>query len=55
MTSQVTEQPDTTGLMDEVRRYLIAVEAFRAEGREPCWTPEHRTATKPRRVRLDRG
>jgi hypothetical protein len=55
MTTQVTAQPETSLLMDEVRRYLIAVEAFRAEGREPRWTPEHRMAAKPRRVRLDRG
>jgi hypothetical protein len=55
MTPQVTAQPKTSRLMDEVRRYLIAVDAFRAEGREPRWTPEHPTPTKPRRVRLDRG
>jgi hypothetical protein len=26
--------------MREVRRYLAAVEAFRAEGHEPCWRRE---------------
>jgi hypothetical protein len=40
MTTQVTAQLDITGLMDEVRRYLIAVEAFRAEGHQPRWWPE---------------
>jgi hypothetical protein len=45
MTTQVTEQPDNTGLMDEVRRYLIAVETFRAEGREPRWFPEERVVS----------
>jgi hypothetical protein len=40
MTTQVTAQLDTDGLIDEVRRYLVAVEAFRAEGREPRWSTE---------------
>jgi hypothetical protein len=40
MTTQVTAQLDTGGLIDEVRRYLVAVEAFRAEGREPRWSSE---------------
>jgi hypothetical protein len=40
MTTAVTAQLDTQGLMDEVRRYLVVVEAFRAEGREPNWWPE---------------
>jgi len=42
MINQVTAQLDTDGLIDEVRRYLVAVEAFRAEGREPRWFPEER-------------
>ena len=28
------------GLVDEIRRYLVAVDAFRAAGYEPCWLPE---------------
>ena len=31
---------DTDGLLDEVRRYLAAVDVFRAEGREPRWSAE---------------
>jgi hypothetical protein len=45
MTTQVIAQFDTDGLIDEVRRYLVAVEAFRAEGREPRWSSEERVAT----------
>jgi hypothetical protein len=33
-----------TKLMAEVRRYLAAVEAFRAEGHEPQWLPEREPA-----------
>jgi len=33
------EQPVATGLIDEMRLYLIAVEIFRAEGCEPHWSP----------------
>jgi len=31
---------DMSHLMAELRRYLIAVDAFRAEGREPVWLRE---------------
>jgi hypothetical protein len=44
MTTQVTAQPDITGLIDEVRRYLIAVEVFREEGHQPRWWPEFASA-----------
>jgi hypothetical protein len=44
MTTQVTPQPDITGLIDEVRRYLIAVEVFREEGHQPRWWPEFASA-----------
>jgi hypothetical protein len=44
MTTRVIAQFDTDGLIDEVRRYLVAVEAFRAEGREPRWSCEERVA-----------
>jgi hypothetical protein len=43
MTTQVAERHEITGLIDEVRRYLIVVEAFRAEGRAPQWLPEERS------------
>jgi len=33
---------ETSDLMAELRRYLIAVDAFRAEGREPVWRREER-------------
>ena len=44
-----TKRPIATGLIDEMRRYLIAVEAFRAEGCEPHWLPvgELETAAEP--------
>lgn len=45
MATQVIAQLDTDGLIDEVRRYLVAVEAFRAEGREPRWFPEERVVS----------
>lgn len=44
MAIQVIAQVDSEGLIDEVRRYLVAVEAFRAEGQEPRWSPEGRAA-----------
>jgi hypothetical protein len=34
---------DLDMLMTELRRYLVAVEAFRAEGREPVWLREERS------------
>jgi hypothetical protein len=34
-----TKRPIATGLIDEMRLYLIAVETFRAEGYEPHWSP----------------
>jgi hypothetical protein len=44
-----TKQPDATGLIDEMRLYLIAVETFRAEGHEPRWLPvgEPETGAQP--------
>ena len=30
----------TEGLVDEITRYLAAVDVFRAEGRPPIWRPE---------------
>ena len=40
MTKQSAIQRPGLDLMDEVRRYLAAVDAFRAEGHEPRWLPE---------------
>jgi hypothetical protein len=34
-----TKPPVAIALIDEMRLYLIAVEAFRAEGCEPHWSP----------------
>jgi hypothetical protein len=34
-----TKGPTATGLIDEMRLYLVAVETFRAEGYEPQWSP----------------
>ena len=34
-------------LVDEITRYLAAVDAFRAEGREPTWRPENVTPPTP--------
>jgi hypothetical protein len=54
-------QISTRLLMDEVRRYLAAVDVFRAEGHEPQWAAERLTeepqrARHPRLLlRLDRG
>ena len=40
MTDAVETQMDGLGLVAEVERYLAAVDAFRAAGREPRWLPE---------------
>jgi hypothetical protein len=40
---------DAERLIAEIRRYLVAVDAFRAEGREPTWRRESPS------TRLDRG
>jgi hypothetical protein len=40
MTSQTTGQSDGALLLAEIERYLVAVETFRAEGREPQWVAE---------------
>jgi hypothetical protein len=47
--ASLTKRPMATGLIDEMRRYLIAVETFRAEGCEPHWLPvgELETAARP--------
>jgi hypothetical protein len=42
MATGIEARFDTDELMSELRRYLVAVEAFRAEGREPVWLREER-------------
>ena len=37
----MTYEIDITALIDEIRRYLAAVDAFRAAGCEPAWHTEH--------------
>jgi hypothetical protein len=39
----MSSAPDTNAecLIDEIRRYLGAIDLFRDEGREPNWRPEH--------------
>jgi hypothetical protein len=39
-TTRLAPEQDVEALMLEVQRYLVAVDAFRAEGREPRWSPE---------------
>jgi hypothetical protein len=42
-----TEDLDCGVLMREVRRYLSAVETFRAEGHEPRWRVERHLGRAP--------
>jgi hypothetical protein len=61
MRAEPSFDTDAGALIAEVRRYLAAVEVFRAEGVEPRWEPEHELAAPAlRRKRrapagLDRG
>jgi hypothetical protein len=36
----MTYHIDIEALLDEIRRYLAAVDAFRAAGCEPTWRPD---------------
>jgi hypothetical protein len=36
-------ETDTAKLMEEIDRYLAAVDLFRAQGCEPTWRPERET------------
>jgi hypothetical protein len=49
MTIETPLNSDVRELMDEIQRYLAAVDAFRAEGRAPCWEPESREPAAPQR------
>ena len=40
MSSQVKPALPSDDLIDEVRRYLTAIEVFRTAGYEPHWQPE---------------
>jgi hypothetical protein len=40
-------------LLDEIERYLAAVDEFRAEGCEPRWVAEERTECRRRRLVRD--
>jgi len=37
----MTYEIDITALVEEIRRYLAAVDAFRAAGCEPAWRTEY--------------
>jgi hypothetical protein len=50
----VTPPVDITLLMDEIRRYLAAVDAFREEGCEPTWRPAGPVPSRRRRRRKTR-
>jgi len=46
---------ETKRLMSEIRRYLAAVDAFRAAGCEPSWRPESLTSAGTRAPRVRGG
>jgi hypothetical protein len=50
MATDATRHFDIAGLIDEIARYLAAVDLFRAEGREPQWLGES-AAPPPARKR----
>jgi len=54
-TDSLPADPDMTALILEVERYLAAVDAFRAEGLEPCWSPEGTAPAAAVRRRRQRG
>jgi hypothetical protein len=54
MKTELTRELDETGLIDEIARYLAAVDTFRAEGQEPQWSPERAVAPSPPRPRRRR-
>jgi hypothetical protein len=49
MTNEAPTRRDVQILLTEARRYLAAVEAFRAESCEPTWRPEREPAVRRRR------
>jgi hypothetical protein len=55
----MTDQTDPNALIDEIARYLSAVELFRAAGCEPTWRPELTVAvepeSKPRSSRIEKS
>jgi len=53
MKTETREELDPSLLIREARRYLAAVDTFRAEGHEPRWLPEP-GAPAPRSCRRQR-
>jgi hypothetical protein len=51
MTTELTRELEVDGLIDEIGRYLAAVEVFRAEGQEPQWSREGAAPPPPPRRR----
>jgi hypothetical protein len=51
MTTQAPTRRDVQILLREARRYLAAVDEFRAEGCQPNWRPEREPAPSLRRRR----
>jgi hypothetical protein len=49
MTTEAPTRQDVRILLAEARRYLAAVDAFRAESCEPHWRPECEPAVARRR------
>ena len=47
----MTEPHEIDALLNEIRRYLAAVDVFRAEGAVPHWLPETAVARPQRRRR----
>ena len=43
------EATDPNALIDEITRYLVVVDAFRAADCEPTWRPELTIAVEPER------
>jgi hypothetical protein len=49
MTTEAPTRIDMHQLLHEARRYLAAVDAFRAEGHEPSWRAECEPAPRKKR------
>ena len=53
MATDATRHSDIAGLINEIARYLAAIDVFRAEGQEPQWVGES-PAPPPARKRRRR-
>jgi hypothetical protein len=49
MTTEAPTRSDLQLMLREARRYLRAVDAFRAEGCEPCWRPDREPLPRKKR------